>query len=330
MTYPRIWLGLAWLGVTESHSTLIGVSLMTAFFASVLLFIGPISARVALYYAAVLCSPSIMMAVETGNNDLVIFLLVMLAAFVLRRSDVAIEWVATYLVLFAAALKYYPVAAFVFLLRRSRSRALMTGVPIALVFAGYLWWTRTDLVVIQQLVQRSTYLSFGGMVMFEALRAWTASSIEVPAGFFRILYIVVATIVAGCAVATGPLWRFEVQADSKLDAFRMGAAIYLTSFVLWSNWDYRFIFLLLTIPQMIAWLGPATNGRRHTRIAVVVLAATLWLSSGAPPGDDYTMIRTFVVDELLNWYLFYFYVAALVATSPAWALPRIVERRSLR
>lgn len=53
-----------------------------------------------------------------------------------------------------------------------------------------------------------------------------------------------------------------------------GAGVYLCSYVLVRNFDYRLAFLLLTLPQLLRWV------RERSRLAVVSLVAlfgTLWL-----------------------------------------------------
>jgi len=59
-----------------------------------------------------------------------------------------------------------------------------------------------------------------------------------------------------------------------LDAFRMGASIYIGTYLLGSNFDYRLMFLLFTIPQLTEWLSNADF--RLRRVARITFACTLY------------------------------------------------------
>src|SRR5207302_822458 len=91
-------------------------------------------------------------------------------------------------------------------------------------------------------------------------------------------------IVIGAAAATGILLRTwlrrrlaiaqEATEDQRdLDYFVAGSAIYVGTFALAQNFDYRLVFLLLTIPQLFRW---TRTGRATALIALVLVQATLW------------------------------------------------------
>ncbi len=64
----------------------------------------------------------------------------------------------------------------------------------------------------------------------------------------------------------GPRQR---AASADLDAFWAGAGVYVATFCLFHSFDYRLVFLLLTIPQLLRW------ARRAEPVAWVSLAALL-------------------------------------------------------
>jgi hypothetical protein len=97
---------------------------------------------------------------------------------------------------------------------------------------------------------------------------------------------------------------------NKINAFRMGASIYIVTFLIGNNWDYRLIFLLFTIPQMLAWLKSKTQFSSISGLALVGIILTTWFSR-------YTF-KFFYLDELLNWLLFLFYIYTLILTLPKW------------
>jgi hypothetical protein len=73
-----------------------------------------------------------------------------------------------------------------------------------------------------------------------------------------------------------------------LDAFLVGGAMFLGTFLIGSNYMYRLLLILLTMPQLLQWMRDP--GTRHvaTPILLTVLAL-LWLSAAtrdAGPGNN--------------------------------------------
>lgn len=102
--------------------------------------------------------------------------------------------------------------------------------------------------------------------------------------------------VAGDESAPGP----------ELDAFRAGGAIYVGTFLLGNNWDYRLIFPLLTLPQLLRWASGEGWTRRVSRGLIVAMLLSLWhiaihwtmsLAPGGSPADV-------LLDEVANWLVF--------------------------
>jgi hypothetical protein len=46
-----------------------------------------------------------------------------------------------------------------------------------------------------------------------------------------------------------------VDSDSKGISYLIGAGIFITTCLIGYNWEYRLIFLLLTIPQILSWIS---------------------------------------------------------------------------
>jgi hypothetical protein len=59
-----------------------------------------------------------------------------------------------------------------------------------------------------------------------------------------------------------------------IDTFRAGAAIYVGTYLLGSNFDYRMMFLIFTIPQLMRWLK--NSDPRLRRAARITFACTLY------------------------------------------------------
>lgn len=113
-----------------------------------------------------------------------------------------------------------------------------------------------------------------------------------------------------------------------LDAFRAGSAIYIGTFFIGSNFDYRLVFLLLTIPQLIQWVQERQAlTRRLAKITLAALYLSLWhrwillaLERLLPkdfPGS-FSRALAFFPDEIANWVLFAGLIFLFFASLSAW------------
>ena len=115
-----------------------------------------------------------------------------------------------------------------------------------------------------------------------------------------------------------------------LAAFRIGSAIYLGSFLIGSSFDYRLIFLILTIPQLVAWVRNATAGPRQLALGQLILVVLLqwsqtWRSTLASTTG--TGNYGLVLDEVLTWLSWVGLAVLTLLTLPDWLVPR--SRRGL-
>ena len=135
LMYLRPWLVFAPLGLDQSHTFALGVMLIGAVFVVFSLLVGRVPLGTGLILALAACSPSVMFALERGNMDVALFLLVTLAVLLWRTFPVPARVVSPILVVLAASAKLYPVVALpAFVLTRSRL-ASRTAVACLVVFA---------------------------------------------------------------------------------------------------------------------------------------------------------------------------------------------------
>jgi hypothetical protein len=322
--YPRIWMAMAPLGLDESSAVPLGVATGAAFLLAALVLAGRLSLGETVLYAAVLLSPAVMFGVERGNNDLIVFALVVAAVAVFRTQGVLGRAACSGLLLFAAVLKLYPAFAFSVLLRQAPRRAALTLGLTVVPFALYVAATFDDLRLISEATPRPVSLAYGAGVFVDGAGERSGS---LPGAQFlsnepgrTAFYLVALALALGLALwLAGRLRPIPAAptADRRLDAFWVGASIYLGTFaVLGNNWDYRLLFLLLVIPQMLRWIkgpGPLSIASACGLVAIV---GTLWLSVWLP-----RLPISLPLDEALNWLLFVYLAAGLVLTLPRWLAP---------
>ena len=122
----------------------------------------------------------------------------------------------------------------------------------------------------------------------------------------------------------GRLW---IPVRSGISLFWAGACVYVGSYAVFLSHDYRLVFLLLTVPQIVRW----TRARQPVALVTVpALLATLWLDEWTrmpvlrPLLDWWTRVTSVGPDALsltvaviAQFVLFAVFVAWLLATAPA-------------
>jgi hypothetical protein len=306
--YPSLWLLPSPLGLGEDDTVPLGVAMAVAFFVLALAVTGPLTVREGAIYGVALCSPAVMFGVERGNPDLFIFAMLAGAILAFGRSG-ALDTLAYSLVLVATYLKLFPLFAWGVLVQRGRSVALAGGMAAAL--GVYVAATFGELRTILDVIPRDILFSYGAGVLADGI----VQAGDLP-GEHTAAVLSVGLVVAGVlvAAAVGSRWRRSSHAaregafgDQRSDAFWVGAGIYVGSYAVMHNYDYRLVFLLFALPQLLRW-----GGRRALSCANwVVLGILASLLLGARAVDK------LAVEEILNWVLFVALTAALVAIAPS-------------
>lgn len=73
ISYPSSWSLLTWLGLEQRDTIFWGVFFALIFYGITLIIIGRLNYQEAVVYALILCSPPVMLLVERGNVDIVIY-----------------------------------------------------------------------------------------------------------------------------------------------------------------------------------------------------------------------------------------------------------------
>jgi hypothetical protein len=294
--FPKLWLVPSFLGIGQGEAVALGIALAAVFLVSAV-FVVPAgaSAKAGLAYAAAVCSPAVMLCVERGNPDLVLFPLVLAAVLVTTRTR-ARQIVTGALLLAVAFLKFYPLFAGGFLIRRAtRSSLAVLGVVVAAT-AVYLVATYSYVHEILTSIPQSSVLTYG---VRRAAEWFSALAERVLGGFswYRPWDLLLIAVGLGLGWLLGRRLRPRLAAPPTdpgerrdLDLFWAGACVYVGSYAVFLSHDYRLIFLLLTVPQILRW----TRARHGLALLTVpALLATLWL-------DEWT--RMPVLRPFLSWW----------------------------
>jgi hypothetical protein len=325
--HPRIWLAPAFLGLGEAHTVALGVAIALVFLLCVYAVIGRISPWDAVVYAAVLCSPSVLLGVERANTDMLVFSTVAAGVVLLRSRRPVVAACAHGFLLLASFLKLYPVLSWGVLLRRPLRRALIGLAALAVAFAAYAFAIREHLRAIRSTLPRELQFSYGASVLADGSGVGFLE--DIPGQ----LLVVGIGLVAAAGFATVVFRRTrgtepergapDARAVHDLDAFWAGAGVYVGSFALAYNFNYRLIFLVLTVPQLLRWSRDRTPLVPYAPVGLSLLLLALWLGTSLSfyplgLGDRWERLaHGFQYDELVNLALFAYLVAALVVTLPA-------------
>jgi hypothetical protein len=308
MNYPRI-LGLpSFFGLDQTHTVILGILSGLLFFILTFVIIERLSYLEALIYGVILCSPSVMLAIERGNIDLIIYTLLSISLMILKSKYVIFRICSYGLILFAAILKLYPIVSLLCCLKEKKNTFLFVFFVIFTIFGIYVTSDLQSLKLISDATPRPTFLGYGGMVILDIIfkgGGW----ISIVKKIIFFLLIALVFLIAYLEASK----RNDLSQDLNLqyiDGFRMGASLYLGTYLLGNNWDYRLIILLFSIPQMLAWIKSNNQISIPSLLAIIGISLTLWISSGR--------LNFFNIDELLNWLLLLYFIYALILTLPQW------------
>ena len=160
-------------------------------------------------WVAAVTSPAVMLGIERGNPDLIVFSLIVLALALLRRrgfGDIA----GIALLVFTAMLKLFPAFALGVLIRRRPRAAALTLAAATAVLVAYALVTLDDIREIREVLPKYAYFSFSAQIGVQALReglgaadttAWRAATA-----------LALAAVVALAAVAA---WRRRERAPHR-------------------------------------------------------------------------------------------------------------------
>jgi hypothetical protein len=336
--WPRLWLLPYHLGLGQSSTIPLVVTAVVAFLVVSILLLPPDAGFVpGIVYGLAVCSPAVMLGVYWGNIDIIVFVLVGSAALLLHRRRAGLI-AGEALLLLASLLKLFPVVAIVALLRQRRRIARTGAVAIVACVAAYVLANYAYIALALRRTAQSDSISFGMRRFTEWLVAGVNSvSPRLAAGVNqhfspRAWDVFVAVVILLILLLFQRKLRTHLPAGGnsqrELDLFWVGASIYVCAYVVFRSWDYRLVFVLLTIPQLLRWTAMK---RAAAIMTLLALFGTLWLELRPPalgvfevfvlsPWNDLTTLPPFheplSAGVLCQLVLFTGLLAGMIATAP--------------
>jgi hypothetical protein len=225
--------------------------------------------------------------------------------------------IAYFFILFTAFLKLYPVAGFVYLLESTKNKKtlFLAGFATILLFVLYLWAIQEQLKPIYKIHPRSYFLSYGIYTLPALIHAQSSYfSLEIlkTAAFIvavlGCLYFIVIHLFS-TEILNKDLYKAE---PLFFNGYLIGSTMFVSTFIAGNNFDYRLIFLILTLPQVLHWSG-LPHLRKTSLIQLGILGVVLWnpFISGV---SKYFLTNKFIIhliDDILSWTLFFIHVKFL-------------------
>ncbi len=332
LAYPRLWMALARTGLGLNHAIVIGVLCALSLYAVVLTLAERLNKYEAVVYVLVLCSPAAMLLVERGNVDILMFDLLFLALVVIGSKQPLIRFFGYLLILVPSVLKLLPIFAVGAVLKeKQRWRAIGAGLAVLTIFVVYCIVIREEIKVFKSFYGYAIYYSSGVRILPHEVRDRTMALFATGLGSstwknVALLVITMAFAIIFVKLVVGQLrqlnnWFNSSEgtgaessegraAASRLDAFRVGSCVYLGTFLSTIVFDYKLIFLIFTIPQLLCWIK---HDRRQGPSASAALVGIVAMFYAGP------FLYKWLVDEMINWGVAAYLVYALLITLPAWA-----------
>lgn len=275
--YSHWWLRLGDFGLTRDHNYLFGGTMAGLFFIAVLAWLRPRSFGQLGWYLVVVCSAPVVLAVERGNNDLLMFSLLISVVPMMLSERAWVRWCAMVPVLLATGLKFYPaLAGLVLLAGTQRREAWLRSLVCAAGLVLLLWTLRHDLALLRGKIPNPY-----GVMSFGAGQAFILCGVEESrSGLWGIA-------LGGVLTAVCRPWRWLAGwmpyfADREVVMAVLGAVLLTGCFFLGSSYTYRFIYCLMMLPLLWRMMRGEVGDQASRRFAfwtAGLMIVMLWSDS---------------------------------------------------
>lgn len=277
MNYPRIWAHAAnYVQLNHMGVMIMGTVFWLLFIISILMLIdasGP-NTRNSKYIVTLALMPASWFVLIEGNNDLLIFFLTVVCCRFFATSRIF----SLFGMVLATVLKIYPIVIFPVFFHRSNGKAVNAAIAAAwLLCVMYLLFQLSDLQLMRAGNTASANYAYGFGSLWSIPKIlprheamlWPMNKTS-EFIFFLVFATGAATIAAfGLFSRNNP----ERDADPVIELFFLaGAALYIGTFILSANWDYRLVMLVLCAP----YIATMPRAQRYLTLGAAILSMNYW------------------------------------------------------
>ncbi len=318
MNYPRPWLLFAAIGLRPEHTWVLAWLYVSALLTALLL-LRPLAQDHTTSYFLLLSvfAPTSWLAIERANNDILMFSICCAAAALISlRPAIAALLIAT-----ASLLKLYPIAALAAYLREKPIAGPCYPSILLVLFTVYAYAISHDLQLITAGTLKAEWLSYGIKIAPSII----AKNFAIAEG----LLISMAALGLLAICISGYYLRRKTRLGAAgspfhTAAFRIGSSIYLGSFLVGNSFDYRLMFLILTVPQLAAWSrAKHPRLRRASVVQLIIVLLVQWSQAWRAGMESLTGQSSLglVLDEALTWCCWIGLAILNLLTLPDWLVP---------
>jgi len=302
---PAAWKVLFLTKLDQSHTDRLAGFFIASFLLGLIPFLTRLTPPSNWIVALCAFSPPVMLAIERGNVDLFVFFVCAIALLWVERNLP----ISAILLFGAGMLKIYPLFGLISFFHLERKRFLNFLAYPTILFIVYILLTFNTFRRVFANTEIGLDFSYGLGVLPLYIEQLTGSA-QYYAISILLSYLFVILVAGACLhEADRSVNALTGENQLYLSAFRLGAGIYLGTFLLGNNWDYRLMFLLFTLPQLIEW-AKQDKAAKFTLICILVSFAYLWIAMRVP--------FAYFVDELANWLVFAGFFYLVMVSSPGW------------
>lgn len=322
--YPKIWYLLLNLKLTDESTIYFSVTSIALFFLSIAWLMSPKDFKTLFLLLAVTFSSAFMLAYERANVDLIFFVTTVYVIAVYPRRP----WLSMLVLFISVLFKIFPIFMIGAFIQEEKTKRSILFPLIAIGFTVlYFLVTWQDMVFIFGHTQKGFDLSYGFAVLLSYLEKLSGQSFPV----LRLTFMCISIGLLFLGLRVGFRNRCEVvEAGSinELRAFWAGAGIYVGTFLLGNNWDYRLIFTVLSVPGIVLL---SKRGSPFTKsVSLITLMALLYSCwylaiQGVCLGSPGCQLAMFLLDETANWFLFLGFVVLFSASLPKWVMETLLD-----
>ena len=335
-TYSPLWMSLTALPVTEAWVIWMGLVWVLLYLGAMFLLPVVRSRNAMVLTILGTASSASIYAMERGNNDIVIFALVSVAAVLLTRQGAA-RRLGYGAVLLAGLLKYYPLGVMMVALRETPRRFLtIAAISLAITLLA-IWVTWDDLIRVLKSIPVGPFFTdmFGAkstglaLVGIFHLPKWVEPATRAV--------LSLGALAVGLKIGLGPRLHADlVRLTERERSFLLvGSLMVCLCYFSAQNIGYRSINLILVLPALTALIE--LTGARLYKWTTGAIIALLWVGAwrlywegGVMADADFFAPKRYValaVRDLLWWGVIPVLVGTLVALLRDGPLPQAVLRR---
>jgi hypothetical protein len=267
--YPPVWLALGATSLDMRAVDAAGVGLGILFVLGLAALFAEVRLRWIWFVIPAAFSPMTLLLVERGNTDALCWLLVLASVWLCgRRNSTSARAAGIVLAMFAAAIKFFPLASAVAIAASERARARPYRIAALLGLVAIAAQANRIPAIVANTGHANLY-SYGYDVVFRAFVHASPLRTVLPAA------LLFGAATAAWFAARSSDFDLALADDRTSLFFLAGAGAFVGSFLLGTRWGYRAVFLLFCVPLLCDRLE---SERQTTSLhAAILLASTLGL-----------------------------------------------------